>query len=52
MSIRGEKSSKGKAEADNVLERAPTPDLTLGDLKLKLPEDFNGNRSRLELFLA
>ncbi len=52
MFIRGERSRKGKAIEDNVSKRAPISDLTLGDLKLKLLEDFNGTRSRLELFLA
>ncbi len=52
MSIRGEKSGKGKAEADKVPKRASTPNLIPGDLKLKLSEDFNRNKSRLKLFLA
>ncbi len=52
MSIQGERSRKGKAIEDNIPKRAPTPNLTLGDLKLKLIEDFNGNRSRLKPFLA
>ncbi len=53
MSIRGERSGKSKAiKEDDVPKRAPIPDLTLGDLKLKLLKDFNRTRSRLELFLA
>ncbi len=52
MFIQGERSRKGKAIEDNVPKRAPIPNLTLGDLKLKLPKDFNRTRSRLELFLA
>ncbi len=52
MSIRGERSRKGKTIEENIPKRAPIPDLTLGDLKLKLPKDFNRTRSRLKLFLA
>ncbi len=52
MSIRGERSGKGKAIEDNVPKRASILDLILGDLKLKLLEDFNRNRSRLKPFLA
>ncbi len=53
MSIRGERSRKNKAiKGNNIPKRTPMPDLTLGDLKLKLLEDFNRTRSRLKLFLA
>ncbi len=40
MSIRGERSGKGKAIEDNVPKRAPIPDLTLGDLKLSYPRNL------------
>ena len=29
-----------------------TPDFTPGDLKVKLPNEFDGNRSKLDPFLA
>ncbi len=52
MFIRGERSRRKKAIEDNIPKRVPIPDLILGDLKFKLPKDFNRTRSRIELFLA
>ena len=51
ISIRGDNIGLGK--------RSETPDISKsaldfipGDLKIKLPDKFNGNRSKLDLFLV
>jgi hypothetical protein len=54
MSLKGGNSGRGKevecTETPDVVEQAP--DFTPGDLKVKLPDEFDGNRSKLDPFLV
>ena len=54
ISLKGDNSGQGKeveyTETPNVPEA--TPDFTPGNFKVKLPDEFNGNRSKLDPFLA
>ena len=54
MSLKGGNSGRGKeverTETPDVVEQVP--DFTPGDLKVKLPDEFDGNRSKLDPFLV
>jgi hypothetical protein len=51
MSVRGGNTGLGeRSETPDVSE--PALDFTPGDLKIKLPDEFDGNRSKLDPFLA
>ncbi len=54
MSLKGSNSEREKeveyTKTPDILET--TPDFTPGDLKVKLPNEFNGNRSKLDPFLV
>ncbi len=54
MSLKGDSSGRGKeVERIGTLEVPElTPDFAPRDLKIKLPNEFDRDRSKLELFLA
>ncbi len=54
MSLKGGHLERGKDIKRTETPKASklTPDFTPRDLKIRLPNKFNRNRSKLELFLA
>ncbi len=54
MSLKGGYSEQGKDIERTETPKAPKPipDFTPRDLKIRLPNEFNRDKSKLELFLA
>jgi hypothetical protein len=50
MSVKGGNNGKEIAQGRETL--VPEGDFAPGDLKIKLPDEFEGNRSKLDSFLA